>query len=300
MSNLEKTLAELKKLLASVQNPAEDDWDPILLGLLVAKLEYEDLDIGRQLENFSHMVSEVARDLPATATLRVQTQHVVNCFSSVFNFSGDKANYYNIKNSFLNDVFLRRKGIPISLSLVFMGLCRGVGLQALGISFPGHFLVKVVPSKGHFEVASQRETVEDWRQQWFIDCFDGGTFMTVTDCEKRLQEWTRGVIPFGPDALSVAHPVEIISRMLRNLRAIFSEKEDLPRLYWVLTALVELCPNDATEAYKDRGFLLARMGRYSAAQKDLRIFLSQSKDIQKLQHVERILRHFETQLDETN
>lgn len=295
-----ETLAQLKKLLDAVKDPVLDDWDPMLMGLLISKLEYEDLDVGRALESFSHMVSEVQRDLPKQGNLREQTSHVVRIFSEVLGFEGDKNNYYNIKNSFLNDVILRRKGIPISLSLVFMALCRGVGLRAIGISFPGHFLVRMVPTGGHFDVASSRERVEDWKTQWFVDCFDKGHFMTVQDCESRLVEWTRGVIPFGPEVLAVAHPAEILSRMLRNLRAIFSEKEDLPRLYWVLTALIELCPADSTEAYRDRGFLYARMSRFQAALADLRHYLTLAKDPEKTQHVERIIRMFETQSDEMN
>jgi len=299
-SNLDRTLSRLKALLQSVKDPLTDDWDPIELGLLVAKMEYEDLDLEKQFEQFQALVADIAKDLTRAASLREQTAHVVRAFSDVLAFGGDKNNYYNPKNSYLNDVILRRKGIPISLSLVFMGLCRGVGLRAVGISFPGHFLVRMVASEGHFEMSTSREKVEDWRTQWFIDCFDAGKFMTIQDCEARLMEWTRGVIPFGPDVLTVAHPVEILSRMLRNLKAIFAEKEDLPRLYWVLTALKELCPQDSAEAVKDRGFLLARMGRFSAALQDLRYFLTVSKDIQKIQHVERIIRHFETQSDQTN
>ncbi len=263
-------------------------------------MEYEDLDIDIQKQQFAALVADIAKDMPDKASIREQTAHIVRAFSETLSFGGDKNNYYNPKNSYLNDVILRRKGIPISLSLVFMGLCRGVGLRAVGISFPGHFLVRIVASIGHFDISSGREKVEDWKTQWFIDCFDGGKFMTVQDCEARLMEWTRGVIPFGPDVLAVAHPVEITSRMLRNLKAIFSEKEDLPRLYWVLTALKELCPQDSAEAVKDRGFLLARMGRFSAALIDLKYYLTVSKDVQKIQHVERIIRHFETQSDSTN
>lgn len=294
------TLKALKALLDSVKDPVVDDWDPILMGLLLAKLEYEDLDIPRHQESFQNMVEEVRRGLVKDAKLREQAAHVVRVFSETLSFEGDKNNYYNIKNSFLNDVMLRRKGIPISLSLIFMGLCRGAGLKAVGISFPGHFLVRIIASGGHFEISTTREQVEDWKTQWFIDSFDGGHFMTVQECEQRLMEWTRGVIPFGPEVLSVAHPREIVSRMLRNLKAIFSEKEDLPRLYWVLSALIELCPSESVEAYRDRGFLYARMNRYSAALADLRFYLKNAQDVQKIQHVERIIRLFENQSDEMN
>jgi len=297
-SKLDETLVRLRDLLARVKDPLNDDWDPLELGLLVSKLEYEELDLEDSLASFYREIVEKFKPCPRSDTIRDQTNHLVKFFTKELGFSGDKSNYYNIRNSFVSDVLVRRKGIPLSLSLVFMGLCRKAGLRALGISFPGHFLVRIQPTAGHFEGSHER--AEDWRSQWFVDCFDEGTFLTVEDCEKRLKEWTRGVIPFGPEVLAVASPLDILSRMLRNLRAIVSEKEDWPRLYWILTALIELSPGDRIEALKDRGFLFARMNRFSSALKDLKEFLSSSTDSNKIQHVERLVRYFETQRDEIN
>jgi regulator of sirC expression with transglutaminase-like and TPR domain len=289
----------MKSILDSVLDPLKDDWNPIQLALLLSKLEYEELDVKEELARFTALVDEVRKDYPATGTLKQQLAHTVESFSERLQFQGDKTNYYNIKNSFMNDCLVRRKGIPITLSLVFMGLCRELGLKAVGISFPGHFLVRVIPSLGHFDRAN-KENLDDWRHQSFVDCFDGGKLMTVQDCERRLFEWTRGVVPFGPDVLRVAHPRDILSRMLRNLRAIFMEKEDLARPYWVLTALIELCPQDRVEAFRDRGILNGRTGRFSAAAADFRVFLGLCTDPQKRSHVEQMLRFFENQTELPN
>ncbi len=194
----------------------------------------------------------------------------------------------------MNDVLLRRKGIPITLSLVYMALCREVGLKALGIAFPGHFLVRIVSPE------EEGGSAISWRQQRFVDCFDGARVLSVDDCEARLEAWTRGVLVFGPEALKVAHPQEIASRMLRNLKAIFSEKEDLPRLYWVLTALIELCPGESTESLKERGLLMGRMGRYANAAQDLKAYIRSCQDSQRVAHAERLLRFFESQREFTN
>ena len=290
--------ARIRELMDAVKDPSMDDWDPIELGLLLAKLEYSDLDLDQQRAQFAEMAQTARRALDNPALkigdLKSRTQHFVKVFSQELGFEGDKTNYYNIKNSFMNDVFLRRKGIPISLSLVFMGLARAAGMKAVGISFPGHFLVKMLPPPGVPLESS------NWRDQWFVDPFDAGAILSVEDCEKRLNEWTRGVLAFGPEALRVAHPVEIVSRMLRNLRAIFAEKEDLPRMYWVLTALIELSPGDRIDTYRERGFLFARMGRYQAASADLRCYLGHSRDLQKIAHVERLLRFIESQHEMPN
>lgn len=293
-------LSELRSLLHGVSDPLSDDWDPIRLGLLLSSLEYENLDIVAQQKTFDAMVAVAKAEMPYQGSFRTQAEHVSRIFSQTLGFQGDTSNYYNIKNSFLNDVLLRRKGIPISLSLVYMGLARALGLKAVGISFPGHFLVRIIASEGHFDALSGREGVEDWREQWFVDVFDSCRFLTVDDCEKRLMEWTRGVVPFGPEALRVAHPVEITSRMLRNLRAIFMEKEDLARLYWVLSALIELCPLEALEARRDRGLLSGRMGRYQPAREDLRAYLSNAPAGDRKLQVERLLAFFELQKDFPN
>ncbi len=291
-------LERLRKLVEAVKEPTQDDWDPIELGLLISALEYVDLDFKSEHQTFRDMALKAQDQFRDPAIRRGPLQEQVRILSQVFSeelgFGGDQQNYYNIKNSFLNDVFLRRKGIPISLSLVYMGLAKAVGMNAVGVAFPGHFLLRILPAPGIPLESS------DWRRQWYVDPFDGGKILSVEDCEKRLKEWTRGVVPFGPEVLRDAGPGEIVSRLLRNLRAIFTEKEDLPRMYWVLTALVEVCPGDRVDAFKDRGLLLARMGRFGAATEDLKTFLSLSRDLQKISHVERILRIIEGRTEFTN
>ncbi|MEO5668087.1 MAG: transglutaminase-like domain-containing protein [Bdellovibrionota bacterium] len=290
---MDSTLSEISALLARVKSPQLDDWDPLRLGLLLAKLEYEDLDVDAQIHAFYEQVDPLLKDCPQTDQIWEKVAFVSKIFTEDLEFKGDTNNYYNIKNSFLNDVLLRRKGIPITLSLVYMALCRKVGLKAIGIAFPGHFLVRIVSP-------DEEGTAISWRQQRFVDAFDNAKVLNVDDCEKRLEEWTRGVLVFGPEALKVAHPQEITSRMLRNLKAIFQEKEDLPRLYWVLTGLVELCPTESIEALKERGLLMGRMGRYANAAQDLRAYMSSCTDAQRVAHAERLLRFFESQREFTN
>jgi regulator of sirC expression with transglutaminase-like and TPR domain len=300
LSLLEETLKSLKKLLTEVNDPIRDDWDPIELGLLFSKLEYEDLDIVSFHKQFKSMVEEIRPLIPMDKSLREQITALSKAFSKNLGFAGDATNYYNLKNSFLSDVMTRRKGIPISLCLLFMGFCRALGLKAVGIGFPGHFLVRVMATGGHFEKSTSVEQVGDWHHQWFVDAFDEGRILTVQDCEKRLMEWTRGWLPFTTDVLKVTHPLDIVSRMARNLRAILMEKEDLARLYWVLTALVELCPQDRVEAMKDRGVVLARVGRYAQAREDFNEYLKNSDDPRRKSQVEGLLRFLENQVELPN
>lgn len=295
-----KIIEQIEALVSSVQDPLVDDWDPIRLGLLMSKFEYEEIDVEKELAHFKLVTSEFCKEFSPQSTLRTKTETLIRIFSGDLAFAGDRSNYYNLKNSFLYDVLLRRKGIPITLSLVFMGLARHVGLKAVGISFPGHFLVKMVPAPGYMELRESTETAEEWRSTWYIDCFDGGKILSTEDCERRLYEWTRGVVPFGPQALEVAHPRDIVSRVLRNLKAIVAEKEDWARLYWILSALIGLSEKDRNDAYSERGFLFARIGRFRKAVDDLQEYLKHAKDLRKIAHIEQMLRYFEQQREMTN
>lgn len=295
-----KIIAEIDALLSAVQDPLVDDWDPIRLGLLLSKFEYESIDVDQEIANFEKIADEFCREFSPHSTLRTKTETLIRIFSSDLSFAGDRSNYYNLKNSFLYDVLLRRKGIPITLALVFMGLARKLHLKAVGISFPGHFLVKMVPAPGYLQIRESTETADDWRSAWYIDCFDGGKILSTEDCERRLYEWTRGVVQFGPEALEVAHPRDIVSRMLRNLKAVVAEKEDWARLYWILSALIGLSEKDRNDAYSERGFLFARIGRFGKAADDLREYLMNAKDQRKIAHIEQMLRYFEVQKEVTN
>lgn len=289
---LEKTLESLTSFLKRVEDPSKDDWDPIELGMWVAKLEYPALDVQAQVKVFRETLKTNLTDIPKNATAKEKCKYLLSVYKDTLGFQGDTTNYYNVKNSFMNDVIVRRKGIPITLSLVFMELCRSAELKAAGISFPGHFLVKILDQENDQDKENSEE--------WFVDAFDGAKILSLDECKQRLETWTKGMIPFGPDALKIAHPREIVSRMLRNLRAIYFEKEDLTRLYWVLTALAELCPQERVESLRERAFLFARMGRYRAAIQDLRTVIKSSSSLHNRDHLEKILRYFELQKEVTN
>ena len=164
---LEKTLESLASFLKKVEDPAVDDWDPIELGMWVAKLEYPALDVAAQVKVFRETIKHTLADYPKDASTKDKSKFLLTIFRDVLGFQGDTTNYYNVKNAFMNDVLIRRKGIPITMSLVFMELCRAVELKAAGISFPGHFLVKIL----------DQDQDKDHNEEWFVDTFDGARIL---------------------------------------------------------------------------------------------------------------------------
>ncbi len=149
--------------------------------LAIAASEYPDLDIGQYLGQ----LDELAEGLPATAEAVVTRLFVER------GLRGNAADYYDPKNSFLSDVLDRGLGIPITLSVVFLEVARRVGLDASGIGFPGHFLVKV---------GSQ-----------VLDPFEGGSPRTLE----------RPHPPVGNRY--------ILNRLLGNLRTIYRRRGDVDR-----------------------------------------------------------------------
>lgn len=172
-------------------------------------------------------------------------------------FRGNDEDYYDPRNSFLNEVLDRRLGIPISLSVLFLSVAKRVDLRVQGVRFPGHFLVK--------HEAGGREL--------FIDPYRGGEILTAEECAERYRASTHGKGSFDPRFLDAATPRQILARMLHNLKRIYGEQGDDLRTLWVIDRLLLLSPGDPEER-RDRGLVSARLGGTAAALADLRAYLA--------------------------
>ncbi|MDH4175466.1 MAG: tetratricopeptide repeat protein, partial [Betaproteobacteria bacterium] len=175
-------------------------------------------------------------------------------------YSGNADNYYDPRNSYLNEVLDRRTGIPITLSVLYLEIGWRVGLELEGVSFPGHFLVRLrVPGA-----------------MLVLDPFSGGEALAETDLRERLQrvipEGAAGGVPV--DALPLdpflepAGKRQILARLLRNLKGIYREKDQPQRLLDVLSRMLVVSP-EAHGELRERGLLYQRLECYRAALKDL-------------------------------
>jgi regulator of sirC expression with transglutaminase-like and TPR domain len=195
----------------------------------------------------------------------IQQLNVLNqFFYQELGFSGNANNFYAPENSYLNEVFRTRRGIPISIAVIWLELAQGLGLQAEGVSFPGHFLVKVTLPEGLVvldPLTGQSLGLERLSEQ--LSPFRMGS---ADDQESDT--------PLGL-YLQPAAPRDILTRMLRNLKEIFSSQNDWPRLKCVLDRLIVLNP-DALYERRDRGLALMAMGLNDQARDDLSAYVSQS------------------------
>jgi regulator of sirC expression with transglutaminase-like and TPR domain len=250
----------------------------------IAQDEYPDLDVQQVLGDVDQLLAR-ARRRCGDVTDPLQRLRVLNqFFFRDMGFGGNVNNYYDPDNSYLNVVLRTRRGIPITLAVLWLELAQGLGLKARGVNFPGHFMVKVNLPDG----------------QAVIDRFTGQS-LSREDLSERLEPYKRrnGLVddfdvPVGL-YLQAATPRDILARMLRNLKEVHRTQEDWLRLIAVLDRLLILLPDAWTE-YRDRGLAWAEMGDNRLAVADLDTYMTQTDDAldrdaigQRLQELRRAL-----------
>jgi regulator of sirC expression with transglutaminase-like and TPR domain len=175
--------------------------------------------------------------------------------ASEVGLQGNDGDYYDPRNSYLNEVLDRGLGIPITMALVFIEIGRRVGIPLDGVGFPGHFLLR-----------------HSLHPQIVLDPFRGGRVLTQDDCREILERLSGGSMPFDPRLLRPAGPRQILARMLNNLRGIHLHRGDLERTLAALDRLLILDPDDGA-ALRDRGLLSIRQGDLPRAVEDLERYL---------------------------
>ncbi len=232
----------------------------------LAQDEEPTLDVQQVLDDVERLLRRVQARLPDDADDLTQLAILTQVFYQDLGFGGNANDYYAPENSYLNDVLRTRRGIPISLAIVWLELAQTLGLQAQGISFPGHFLVKVSLQGGLV----------------VLDPLTGKS-LGLDNLSERLSPYRspadrsvaadldEGETPLGL-YLQACPERDILARMLRNLKEIFRSQEDWPRMLQVMDRLVVLLPEFWSER-RDRGLVHAELGHVHEALQDLRLYL---------------------------
>lgn len=233
----------------------------------LAQDEYPETDVQTVLGEVDQLLARVKRRLAADAPPIQRLRMLNRFFYDDLGFGGNLNNYYDPDNSFPSVLLRTRRGIPISLAVVWMELAQGLGLEVYGVGFPGHFLVKVMLPIGQavIEPLTGRslsreelsEMLEPYRKRsGLVDAFEA---------------------PLGL-YLQSATPREILARMLRNLKEIYKSQEDWLRLLAVQERLVVLLPESWSE-YRDRGLVHASLGHQAEALADLECYLVHAENV---------------------
>ena len=244
-----------------------DEHFPLLeAAISVAQDEYPDLDVQQVLGDVDQLLARLKRRLPADAPALQRLRVLNQFFFRDLNFGGNINDYYDPDNSYLNAVLKTRRGIPISLAVLWLELAGGMGLNVRGVAFPGHFMVKVNLPKG----------------QVVIDPFTGQS-LSREELAERLEPFRQRSdlvdefeVPIGLYLQSVPSR-DIIGRILHNLKEIHKTQRDWQRLIAVQDRLIVLHPQAWSE-YRDRGLALAEEGEASRAVPDLEMYVDHAED----------------------
>ena len=242
---------ETNRRLADLVAQPEVDLNLAEAALLIASSEYPALDVTRYLARFDRMAETIGKRLSGPFSPGRIILELNRFLFDEEGFAGNVQDYFDPRNSFLNDVLERKLGIPISLAVIYLEVGQRLGLPLVGVSFPGHFLVKLTVRAGDV----------------VLDPFLGGQSLSPEDLEHRLES----VLPEHKASrievtslLSAAGKKQILLRMLRNLKAIYATARDPLRALEIVRKSLIIDPHQPHEV-RDRAYLYESLSCFRAA-----------------------------------
>ncbi|PZC42916.1 MAG: Regulator of sirC expression, contains transglutaminase-like and TPR domains [Chloroflexi bacterium] len=235
---------------------ADDQIDLAVASILISQSNYSELEGESELEALDSMASVLADRIQESKD--DSPLHTMNSLSGwlyeELQYKGNHENYYDPRNSYINDVIDRRIGIPITLALIYVEVGRRAGIPLVGIGMPGHFLV------GHLGITNH-----------FIDPFHNGAIISKDEAIDLFKRITANKIKWSERFLEPVTNREFIIRMLRNLKAAHLKINDLSQTVKVLDMLVAINPS-VIEERRDRGLIHYQLGNRAQALADLKFF----------------------------
>jgi regulator of sirC expression with transglutaminase-like and TPR domain len=258
--------------------------------LVIARIEFPKLDPEPYLARLDAL-GESARQVIARHASDGDSSTLC-CIKAVnehlfeeLKFAGNRDKYEDPRNSCLNEVLDRRTGIPITLAIVYLEVARRAGLQVEGVNFPGHFLLRC-PEAGRDRGAGL-----------ILDPFHGGALLSEHDCRLLLQRHVGGEVAFSRSLLAPATRLQILVRMLLNLKRVYVQMRSFPQARDVTELLLAMTPSALSEL-RDRGLLAYHLNDVTGALRDLQTYLKLASmsemDREARQEHEQIWEHVKT------
>ena len=235
---------------------ADERVDLARAALLVAREQYPGLSVEGHLGRLDQMAEEVKDRISGEPAELVAVQELLHDLFARKRYRGNREAYYDPRNSFLNDVMDRRKGIPLTLGIILLEVGWRLGLPLEGVNFPGHFLVRYTGLTGRL----------------LIDPFDGGRIWFEDQAQELLDRVYGKMVRVRPRFLKAASRRDIVVRLLANLKGIYVNIQDYGRALAAVERILVIHPTAASQI-RDRGTLLARLGRPGEAIEQLQWYL---------------------------
>ena len=241
--------------------------------LLIAAEEYPALDVAAWLARLDALGARARERVPPRGDADQTAAALTRLLVEDYGLRGNDADYYDPRNSFLNEVLERRLGIPLTLSLVYMDVGARAGVAVRGVGLPGHFVVRL----------ERGETVR------LLVPFNGGRPLAEANCRRLVERLGGGRLRFEPAHLRAVSARAILIRMLANLKGVYTALGDWRRARGAVDRILLLAP-EAVGELRDRGLLSARLGEPVAAIGDWEAYLRRVPDAKDAATVRRHLR----------
>ena len=240
---------------ARLMQRAEEEFNLDEAALLIARTEYPELDVTDQLARLDALAFRLHCDLSRPAVEIIASMNKL--LFEKEQFRGNEEEYDDPRNSYLNDVLDRKLGIPISLSIIYIEVARRRGLPVMGMSFPGHFLVKY--RTDHNEI--------------LIDPYRRGRILTRRDCQELLKAQFGDEAELKPEYFAAPTKKQILARMLNNLKGSYVRRHDFTRVLTLIQLALGVEPESSQQLH-DRGMIYFLMRRFGEAQADFKTYLN--------------------------
>jgi regulator of sirC expression with transglutaminase-like and TPR domain len=240
------------------------------VALQLARDEYPDLDVEAYLSELAGMAHEATRFL--SGDLEARVTGLCRYLFHEMGFRGNLQNYYDPRNSYLNEVLERRTGLPITLCAVVMAIGDRVGLEVVGVGLPGHFVAKALAGS----------------QEVLFDPFHGGRLLTPESCEHLVEQVTGRPFLATPEQLQAISLGRMVQRLLNNLKGVYLRAGDFERTLRTIQRLRQVNPQDP-ELLRDLGVVQLESGQPGAAIDSLRAYLATSPTMGDVEAIRKLL-----------
>jgi regulator of sirC expression with transglutaminase-like and TPR domain len=230
------------------------------VALAIAEDVYPGLAKRRYIALLDGWAEQIREDVDGAVGVTAKLHRLNGFVFDTLGFAGNSDEYYDPRNSYLNDVIERRRGIPITLAVVLMALGRRLGILVEGVGFPGHFLVRVGGSADGI----------------FVDPFNDGAVLERDDLLELAQRFMPGNEDLADGQLEPVTVRSMAVRMLFNLQQIYEKRADHPRALVACDRLVDL--TDTAFHRRDRGRHLIELGALEAGRGDIEAYLATEPD----------------------
>jgi regulator of sirC expression with transglutaminase-like and TPR domain len=232
-------------------------------------IAYPDLDVDSYLARIEVLADQARAHIQSSRRLADRIDGISDYLFYQANFQGNRENYYDPRNSFLNEVLDRKLGVPISLAVIWMTIAQKLGIPAYGVGLPGHFIVGINHPDGH---------------QLLIDPFNTGLRLTIIDCDRLVRESTGYQGVFQTKWLAAVSPIDLLARMLTNLCHAYIRQENWPKAIPVIEHLLVAQP-EMDWHLRDLGYVLMYNGSLRRSAQYLEEYLRRNPEAPDFENV---------------